>query len=171
MEVTLMKRFQAITALLVLVAGMTNVAFAQNDSHTVTVEIQAINQVAITGDVTLTISSATAGQAPDDATGSTTYAFTSNDTGGATRITASTNVDPTSLGSGGAGITLSVAAAAPGTGTSAGSVALNTGAVDVVNNINAVSAGGLTLDYTLSATAAAGQLASTALTVTYTIVN
>jgi hypothetical protein len=171
MEVNLMQKIKAMAAMLFLFAGMTSAAFAQSDNHTVTVEIQAINQVAITGDVALTISTATAGQAPDDATGQTTYAFTSNDTGGATRITASTNVDPTSLGSGGAGITLSVAAAAPGTGNSLGTVALNTGAVDVVNNINAVSASGLTLDYTLSATAAAGQLASTALTVTYTIVN
>lgn len=166
-----MKRIKAITALLVLVTGMTNVAFAQNDAHTVTVEVQAINEIAIAGDVSLTISTATAGQAPDDATGSTTYAVTTNDAGGAMKITASTSVDPSTLGTGSGGVVLAVVADAPAGGDSAGSVSLNTTAANLVTGIDAVSQSGLTLGYTLSATAATGQLTSTAITVTYTITN
>lgn len=166
-----MQKFKAVAAMFFLFAGMTSVAFAQSDTHTVTVEVQAINEIAIAGDVSLTISTATAGQAPDDATGSTTYAMTTNDAGGAVKITASTSVDPSTLGSGSGGVVLAVNAGAPTGGTSAGSVSLNTTAVDVVTSIDAVSESGMTLGYTLSATAATGQLASTGITVTYTIVN
>lgn len=166
-----MQKLKAVAALFFLFAGMTSVALAQNASHTVNVEVQAINEIAITGDVTLTISSATAGQAPDDATGSTTYALTTNDAGGTTKITASTDQDPAALGTGTGGVDLKVNAAAPTGGATPGAVSLGTTAVDVVTSIDAVSESGITLDYTLSATAATGQLASTALTVTYTIVN
>lgn len=166
-----MQKFKAVAAMFFLFAGMTGAAFAQSDTHTVTVEVQAINEIAIAGDVSLSISTATAGQAPDDATGSTTYAMTTNDAGGAVKITASTSVDPSTLGSGSGGVVLAVNADAPTGGLSAGSVALNTTAVDVVSSIDAVSESGMTLGYTLSATAATGQLGSTAITVTYTIVN
>lgn len=166
-----MHKIKAVAAMFFLFAGMSSVAFAQADNHTVTVEVQAINEIAIAGDVSLTISTATAGQAPDDATGSTTYAMTTNDAGGATKITASTSVDPSTLGTGSGGVTLAVNAGAPTNAVSAGSVNLNTVAVDVVTSIDPVSEGGMTLSYTLSATAATGQLAATGITVTYTIVN
>jgi hypothetical protein len=67
------------------------------------------------------------------------------------------------------GVTLSVSLAAPSGAASAGSVSLGTVAQDVVTGIGTVSASGLNVTYTLSATAAAGVVASDSRTVTYTI--
>jgi len=166
-----MNKLKTLAAMAFLFVGMASSAFAQSDQHTVSVEVLAINEIAITGGVTLQISAATAGAAPTDATGSTTYAITTNDNGGSTKITASTNVAPSSLGTG-SGVDLKVSAAAPA-GAAAGStdLSLGTTAVDVVTGIEAVSQSGITLGYTLSATAASGQIAATDVTVTYTIVN
>jgi len=166
-----MKMLKAFALAFVLFAGLSSVAMAQTDNHVVNVEVQAINEIAITGDVTLQITTATAGADPDDATGSTSYAITTNDAGGTTRITASTSVDPSGLGTGSGGVDIQVDATAPSGGAGAGNVSLGTTAVNVVTSIDPVSEGTLSLDYTLSATAETGQLASTAVTVTYTIVN
>ncbi len=167
-----MKLFKSVALLAVLFMGMVQVASAQSDNHVVSVEIQAINEIAIAGDVSLTISAATAGSAPTPATAGTTYAITTNDSGGTTRITASTSVAPASLGDGpGNDLALSVSAAAPTGGTSSGSVTLGTVAQNVVTAMAAVSESEVALSYTLTATAATGQLASTDITVTYTIIN
>ena len=163
---------KALALVALLFMGFVNTASAQTDDHVVNVEIQAINEIVIAGDVTLTISSATPGSDPTPATNGTTYAVTTNDNGGSTRITASTSVDPSTLGSGpGNDLALSVVAAAPTGATSAGSVTLGTTAANVVTAMAPVSEGTVSLDYTLTATAETGQLASTAITVTYTIVN
>ena len=161
-----MQKLKAVAVALVLFAGFSNAAMAQlaSDDHTVTVEVAAISEIAITGNATLTINSATAGSDPDDATDtSTSYAVTTNESG--VKITAETDVNMA------AGVTLEVSAAAPAGASSAGDTTLSTTAADVVTGLGTVSQAGMGLSYTLSATAAAGQVASTAVTVTYTITN
>lgn len=161
-----MHKLKAFAVALVLLAGFSNAAMAQlaTDNHTVTVEVAAISELAITGNATLTINSATAGSDPDDATDSSaSYAVTTNESG--VKITAATNVNMAS------GVTLSVNAAAPTGATAVGATSLSTTAADVVTGLGTVSESGMSLGYTLSATAAAGQVASTAVTVTYTVTN
>ena len=165
-----MKLFKATTLAVALFMGMVGTASAQTTltsaAHNVNIQVDAINMMAVTGTANLTISSATAGQAPDDATDATTsFALTTNDTG--LRISASTDQDPSSLGT---GLDLKVTASAPGTGTGGGEKSLSTAAQDVVTGITPTSASGATLSYVLSATAATGQIAATTLVVTYTLI-
>lgn len=161
-----MHKMKAFAVVLVLLAGFSNTAMAQlaSDNHTVTVEVAAISELAITGNATLTINSATAGSDPDDATDSSaSYAVTTNESG--VKIVASTDVDMA------ANVTLSVNAVAPAGASSAGATTLSTTAADVVTGLGTVSQAGMSLAYTLAATASAGQVASTAVTVTYTVTN
>ena len=146
-------------ALLALSAGK---AAAQSATQDVTLEVQAINQIAFTGSPSLVISAATAGGAPTSATANATYAITTNETN--RKITAQIDTDTP------AGVALSASLAAPSGGTSAGAVQLGTTAQDVVTGIGTVNASGLNVTYTLSASAAAGVVPSTTRTVTYTIV-
>ena len=69
------------------------------------------------------------------------------------------------------GTTLTANLAAPSGATSAGAVALSTKAADLVTGISTLNASGLAITYSLSATTAAGVVASTVKTVTLTIVN
>ncbi len=161
-----MQKLKAFAVALVLFAGFSNAAMAQlaSDNHTVTVEVAAINEIAITGNATLTVNSATAGSDPVAATdNSTSYAVTTNEA--SVKITAEADQNMP------AGVTLSVNASAPAGAASAGATTLSTGAADVVTGMGTVSQGSLTLAYSLAATAAAGQMSSTAVTVTYTITN
>jgi hypothetical protein len=137
---------------------------AQSDEQVVTFEIQAINEIAITGTPSLTINAATAGQAPDAVTNSgSSWAITTNEVN--KKVTASLDAAmPT-------GVTLKAQLAAPSGATSAGSVALGTAAVDVVTGISKLNASGLGLSYNLAATSAAGVVESDTRTVTYTIVS
>jgi len=168
-----MKMFKGLSLAFILFMGMANVANAQSfDAHNVNVSIAAINQIAIAGDVTLSILTATAGSDPAPVSSGTTYAVTTNDGSGTTKITASTNILPSSLGSGpGNDLILAVNATAPTNGTSAGVKTLSTTAVDVVTGMAPVAQSGIALGYTMTATAATGQLTSSAIIVTYTIVN
>jgi hypothetical protein len=69
-----------------------------------------------------------------------------------------------------AGLTLTANLAAPSaSGSSAGAQALSTTAVDLVTGITKLAEGGLSVGYSLTATAAAGVVSSTTRTVTYTI--
>jgi hypothetical protein len=149
----------AAAALLTLSAGR---AAAQSATQDVTLEVQAINQIAFTGSPSLVISTATAGSAPTSVSANATYALTTNETD--RKITAQLDSDTPS------GVTLSAALAAPSGATSAGAVQLSTLAQDVVTAITPVNASGLNVTYTLTATAAAGVVPSTSRTVTYTIV-
>lgn len=137
---------------------------AQTATQLVTLEVQAINQIAVSGNPgALVISTAAAGSAPTSATSSTTtWALTTNETN--KKVTASLS---SALPS---GVTLSLQLAAPGASASAGSVALGTSAVDLVTGIGTLNASGLAVTYTLSATAAAGVVPSTTRTVTLTLV-
>lgn len=128
----------------------------------VTIAVNAISQIAVTGGAqSLTISTATAGSAPTDASASVTWAVTTNQTN--QKVTASLN---SALP---AGVTLSVSLEPPAGASSPGAVSLGTSSADLVTGIATLAANGLDLTYTLSATAAAGVVASTTRTVTYTI--
>jgi hypothetical protein len=137
-------------------------ASAQTATQTVTFAVNAINQISATGSPSLTVTTATAGSQPTNATdGSSTWAVTTNQTGA--KISA--NI-PTAMP---AGLTLSVNLVAPAAATSAGSTALGTVAVDLVTSITKLAQSGMTATYTLSATAAAGVVTSATKVVTYTI--
>ena len=145
-----------------LVVAAAASAKAQTATQTVTFQVDAINQVAVSGTPTLAISAAVAGGAPTSVTSTgNTWAVTTNQTGA--KITASIgSAMPT-------GVTLSANMAAPSGGTSAGYLSLGTTAVDLVTGITKLNASGLSLSYKLDATSAAGVVSSTTRVVTYTI--
>ena len=153
------RRFAAVAALVIAAAP---VAHAQTATQTVTFAVNAVNQIAVTGTPSLTITTAVAGSAPTSVTDATaSWAVTTNQTGA--KITASI---PTAMP---AGLTLSANLAAPTGGTSAGFTALGVTAVDVVTGITKLAQGSLALSYKLDATAAAGVVTSATRVVTYTI--
>ncbi len=143
-------------------AGAANL-FAQNTAtQVVNFAVNAINVISVTGAPTLTISAGVAGSAPTSVSSAgLTWSVTTNQS--TAKITGSLSaVMPT-------GLTLSANLTAPAAATSAGSKALGTTAVDLVTGITKLNSAGLALQYTLDATAAAGVVASTPVTVTYTI--
>ena len=148
-----------ILATLALLAAST--ATAQTSTQTVNFQVDAINQIAFSGSPSLVINTATAGNNPTAATANATWAVTTNQTGA--KITASIGSNMPS------GLTLSVNLTAPAGGTSAGSQSLSTTAVDVVTGITQLAQSAIALQYSLSATPAAGVVSSTSRTVTYTI--
>ncbi|HEU4994796.1 MAG TPA: hypothetical protein VFT29_08250 [Gemmatimonadaceae bacterium] len=150
-----------ILATLALVAGAANVAMAQTATQTVTFQVNAINQISFAGAPSLTVSTATAGSNPTSATAAATWAVTTNQSNA--KITASIAAAMP------AGLTLSANLSAPTGGTSAGSLALGTTAVDLVTGITKIAQGALGVTYSLDATPAAGVVASDTRVVTYTI--
>ena len=152
--------FAPILALTTAVAPA--LASAQTATQTVTFAVNAINQISATGSPSLTVTTATAGSQPTDATdGSSTWAVTTNQSNA--KISASI---PSPMP---AGLTLSVNLVAPAAAASAGLTALGTVAVDLVTSITKVAQSGMTATYQLSATAAAGVVGSGTKVVTYTI--
>jgi hypothetical protein len=137
-------------------------AQGNTDNQTVTFTVEAINEIAITGTVTLTINSATAGADPDAAQSTAaTYAITTNET--ARKITAALDqAMPT-------GLTLNITLAAPTGATSVGAVSLSATEQDVVTGISNVAESALAITYDLEATAAAAVQAGTERIVTLTI--
>jgi hypothetical protein len=152
--------FLAVGAVVALAAVRT--ASAQTATQTVTFQVSAINQVAVTGAPSLVINAAVAGSAPTSVTAAgNTWSVTTNQSGA--KITASiASAMP-------AGLTLSASLVAPAGATSSGFVALGATANDVVTGITKLNAAGLALSYRLDATAAAGVVASATRVVTYTI--
>jgi len=151
----------------ILISGMfvavaATSAAAQTATQTVTFQVDAINQIGVTGSPTMAITAAVAGNAPTSVTSAgNTWAVTCNQS--TAKITAS-------IGSAmPAGVTLSANLGAPAGATSAGLKALSTTAVDVVTGITKLNATGLSLSYQLDATSAAGVITSTTRVVTYTI--
>ena len=132
-------------------------------TQTVTYEVQAINELSVSGSsASLTVNSATAGSAPNAVTDTTTtYAITTNETN--RKITGAIDTAMPS------GVTLSVTLGAPTGATSLGKQALGTSAVDLVNSISTLNESGKAITYELSATSAAGVVASASKTVTLTI--
>ena len=156
-----MKRFFAIA---LIATAFTANAFAQSNvaSQQVTINVSEIAVIAIQGNVSMNINSATAGQAPDAATTSSSYAVSTN--GSQKKISAALDVNMPS------GLTLSATMAAPSGASSAGKQALTSSAVDLVTNITRVRGTGLSLDYEAAATVDAVP-DSYVRTVTYTITN
>jgi hypothetical protein len=149
-------------AILGLVVGASSLAKAQTATQTVTFAVNAINTISISGTPSLTITTATAGSAPTSVTdASSTWAVTTNQTGAKITASIASNMP--------AGLTLSVNLAAPTGATSNGSLALSTTSADLVDGITKLAQNSLTATYTLSATAAAGVVASSTRVVTYTI--
>lgn len=137
---------------------------ASSTTQAVSIEVSAINELSVSGNPgALTVSTATAGSAPDAVSDSTTtYAITTNES--TRKITAAIDTAmPT-------GVTLTASLAAPTGGTSAGAVALGTVAADVVTGITKLNESGKTITYNLSATSAAGVVPAASKTVTFTIV-
>ena len=154
-----MKR--SLMAVLLVVAAAAS-ASAQTATQTVTLQVDAVNLITVSGTPSLAITAAVAGGAPTSVTSTGhTWSVTTNQTG--SKITASI---PLALP---AGVTLSANMANPTGGSSAGYVALGTGAVDLVTGITKLNENGLSLSYKLDATAAAGTLSSTTRVVTFTI--
>ena len=149
-----------ILATLALVAAAST-ARAQTSTQTVNFQVDAVNQIAFTGSPSLVINTATAGSNPTGATANATWAVTTNQSGA--KITASIGSNMP------AGLTLSVNLTAPAGGSSAGSQSLSTTDVDVVTGISQLAQSAIALQYSLTATAAAGVVSSTSRTVTYTI--
>ncbi|NNE70001.1 MAG: hypothetical protein HKN29_06510 [Rhodothermales bacterium] len=131
-------------------------------NQSVTVSVDTINELSVSGNVTLTISTATAGSAPDEDTdAASTYAVTVNGTG--KKITGSLDADYTT------GITLELLLAAP-TGGTAVEKTLSTAAQDLVTGFGKVAESGLTVTYTASAAVTvASNGAGQARTVTLTL--
>jgi alpha-L-arabinofuranosidase len=156
-----MKRFFALTFVLL---GTSGVVFAQSNVATqqVSINVAEIAVIAVQGNVSMTINAATAGQAPDAANASATYAVTTNGT--QKKITAELDSNMPS------GLTLSATMAAPSGASSAGKQALSSNPVDLVTNVTKVRGSGLSLSYEAVATVEA-DVASTSRTVTYTITN
>jgi hypothetical protein len=146
-----------------LAVGAARIAVAQTATQTVTFQVTAINQISITGAApSLIVNTAVAGSAPTSATSSgITWAVTTNQTGAKINASIPSNMP--------AGLTLSANLGAPGGATSTGTQSLTTTAVDLVTGITQLNSSGLSLTYTLAATAAAGVVASGTRLVTFTI--
>lgn len=144
-----------LTAALVLLAG-------SGVNHTVTVSIAAVNEIAVTGTVTMSVSSATAGSdlgADTDAASSLTW--TTN--GASKKITVATQAAPN--------CTLKVEAtsiSSSGGGSSAGVVTLSTTPADFLTGVGQTY-GDCNLSYELAATVTDSILASADVIVIYTI--
>lgn len=149
-------------AVLGMIVGVAGTASAQTATQTVTFQVDAISRLAFTGSPSLIVNTAVAGQNPTQATASATYAVTTNQS--AQKITAQLNsAMPT-------GLTLGVTLQTPGgSATSVAGVQLDATAKDVINNLGQIAASALTVSYTLDATPAAGVVASSSRVVTYTI--
>lgn len=138
-------------------------------TQTATFQVDAINELGVTGNPSLAVNSATAGSAPDDATdASTTWAITTNESNKKLAGDIDTAM-PT-------GVTLNLSVQVPTqsdgttTGTSTAQDLTTTGQ-DLVTGIATAESSGRTLTYTLSATTDAGTVASETRTVTLYLVN
>ncbi len=155
------KSYLAAIAAAAVTLTATNVQAQSNvATQSVAFEVQAINSITVSGSPSLTIAAAVAGSAPTSVTASGSYAITTNEAN--RKITASIGSNMPS------GLTLSVLLGAP-TGGSPTSRDLSTSAQDVVTGISNLNESGLSIGYTLAATAAAGVVAANSRTVTYTV--
>lgn len=147
----------ALTSLL-----LTGSSFAQSNASTqeVSINVEEIDVIAITGSVNMTINQATAGEAPDAATASASYSVTTN--GKNRKISAELDQDMPE------GLTLYAEMSAPGNSKSKGKTELSNKAKDLVHKLTKVNAAGLDLSYEAVATVDADP-ENVVRTVTYTI--
>lgn len=153
----------SIVTLIVSGLAASSMLASNSAQQTVTYEVSAINELSVSSPtVSLTVSAATAGSAPTAASDtSTSYAITTNESN--RKITGVINSNmPT-------GVALSISLAAPTGATPEGVKTLSTDATDLVTAISTLNASGKMITYNLSATSAAGVVASATKTVTLTI--
>jgi len=146
-----------------LVLGASGLAMAgATANQTVTYEVQAINELSVSGSPdAIIVNAATAGSQPDEASNAlTSYAITTNQS---RKITGAIDTAMPS------GVTLKIALAAPTGGTSSGDVTLSATAADLVTGISTLAESGKAITYKLSALTTAGVVASAVKTVTLTI--
>ncbi|MGD9401605.1 MAG: hypothetical protein PVF95_04980 [bacterium] len=159
-----MKAHQIALAAGVLVLLALGSALAANtDNQTVTLQVTAINEIAVSGDpAALIVNTATAGAQPDTATdNSTDYDITTNESN--KRITGAVDVAVP------ANTELYIFLVAPTGAASAGDVQLTTTAADLVTGITTLAESNNTITYKYYASIAAGIVASTTRTVTLTL--
>jgi hypothetical protein len=159
-----MKKLVVILGAAVLSLMLVQSAFAQTAQQTVTLAVNPIHKISVSGPVSLTIETGTAGE---DALASVTDASTTynemQNVGNAGKITAQLG------GALASGYTLELTMAST-KGTSAGAVDISDGnAKDVVTAINRGADANQTITYMFSALASAGTMTSTAKTVTFTV--
>lgn len=146
-----------------LVLGASGLAMAgATANQTLTYEVQAINELSVSGSPdAIIVNAATAGSQPDEASNAlTTYAITTNQS---RKITGAIDTAMPS------GVALKVTLAAPTGGTSSGDVTLSATAADLVTGISTLAESGKAITYKLSALTTAGVVASAVKTVTFTI--
>jgi len=163
-----MKRLMISLVVMTLCLGVTGIAMSANTaSHAVTITVNPINEIAIVGgDITLTISTATAGSPPDDTTNDTcSLSWTTNaPSSQKKKITAQLNSDYSE------GITLTVVVTInSGNGSTAGKITLSSTPRDVVTGIWGENVTGNILTYTASATINIPADTSEMKTITYTL--
>lgn len=152
-----------VVALVLLMLAGTAAMAANTDQQTVTYEVQAINEISVSGDpAALIVSAATAGSQPDAATdATTTYSITTNQSN--RKITGAINTAMP------ANTTLSITLAAPTGGSSAGPVNLTALAADLVTGISTLAESAKQISYSFTALTTAGVIASANKTVTLTV--
>ncbi len=165
-----MRRRMFLVLLAVIATGAyAYLAIASNsDTITITYEVEAINELAIdVGSVELTINAATAGSEPTDDSDATTatYAITTNAATNGKKITAAIDTAMPS------GVTLYVTLAPPTGATSSGETSISDTPANVVTAIEMVAEADLAITFRLSATVAAGVVASGEKTLTLTLVD
>lgn len=160
-----MSKLGIISLTFVFLVALTNLLMAaSSDTQLVTFSVSSIDEISVSGNPgALSVSTATAGSQPDDDTDdTTTYAITTNNTNRKITGAIDSNMPPN--------VSLEINLVAPTVGSSAGDMTLSTTAADLVTGITQVADGsGNTITYTLSATVAAGIVASDTRTVTLTI--
>jgi len=153
-----------VLALILALCGTMTVSAADNIGQIVTFTVAAINEIVVSGNPgAMVINTATAGAEPDPVTNAlTTYSITTNGT--SKKITGSLDSAMPS------NVTLQITMAAPTGATSLSEVSLSGSAADLVTGITQIVASAKTITYKLTATVAAGIIATAQTrTVTLTI--
>jgi hypothetical protein len=160
-----MKKLTAVLAAAGLICATSGIALASDTAtQMVTYQVEAINELSVSGNPeALIINAAVAGAAPTSVNNdATTYAITTNETG--RKITGAIGTAMP------AGVTLTANLTAPTGGSSTGAVTLTTVAQDLVTGISTLNESGKGITFDLSATSAAGVVASANTTLTLTII-
>jgi hypothetical protein len=163
-----MKKITIVLAVIGMVFGFGGLSFAaDNCNQTVNVEVSAINEVSVSGNIAaMEVSTATAGSDPDPVDDTTTtLSFTTNDITVTKHLNAQLGADMP------AGVVLNLEIADPGAAWApvVGGIALADAAADIATGTAGIAAEDIPLTYTLSATAVAGVKAAADKTVTFTL--
>jgi opacity protein-like surface antigen len=155
---TMKTKILSLFLVITIIMSLSSLALAADSTtQIVTFEVQAVNDISVSGDpgplVTIAGSSAT--------DNSTTYSITTNEAN--KKITGELDADmPPNT-------TLEINLAAPTGASSLGDVALSSAPADLVTGIGILSESGLAITYTFTADVGAGVIASDTRTVTLTI--